>query len=267
MANISKYRRHPDSLELLQIPKEIRSEYLKVGYTYFVTEDGNEYPVPEMIAIKPTHVKIEPTELIWQAYIEGFLNGYNELTDNSIEQISFEFKKGFRSFTVNLTDDGKQYFKPENIEEAGYREGKRYKAWKFVFDSPYTYIGLFTKTPATITPEAPAPATETKEDKIRRILEPLRGAFDDSGHLDLIIKALAEYNTIGAPSEYRCRQILLDNKAFYKPFFEVNKETKIPFKVIAEVLHMFIYSNNRSMSAIQVNSILQNFKRKEYKSN
>jgi hypothetical protein len=115
------------------------------------------------------------------------------------------------------------------------------------------------------TTETQEPPQETTEQKIKRILEePLRGAFDTPSHLDKIAKALAEYEK-AEDLEYECRNILISNKIFYEPFFEINKTLKIPFKGIAEVLHKFIYSNNGSRNAIKITSILQNFKRTEYK--
>jgi len=116
-----------------------------------------------------------------------------------------------------------------------------------------------TITQPTSTPPAKTPPAETPADKIRTILEPLRGAFADTTHIDRIIEAM---QTGVAPDGFHCENLQVENKDFYPFFKTLHNETDLTFPLIAEILHRFIYSNNGSRNAIQPTAINQNMKRK-----
>ena len=116
-----------------------------------------------------------------------------------------------------------------------------------------------TQVPATKPKQEPEP--ETNEDKIKRILEPIRGAFDTPGHLDLIIKALAEHSDTGnLPEKAETRIIQVDNKDFYPYFKSVKNETRLTVPGIAAVLTYFICQNNGSGNPIAPGTIEKNIK-------
>ena len=114
------------------------------------------------------------------------------------------------------------------------------------------------ETTSTSEPQPIVPQPETPADKIRTILEPLRGAFYDPKHIDLIIEAM---QTGVAPDGFHCENLQVDNKDFYPVFKTLHNETDLTLPLIAEILHRFIYSNNGSRNAIQPTAIIQNMKR------
>lgn len=114
---------------------------------------------------------------------------------------------------------------------------------------------------ATDTTETPVPETETTEQKIKRILEPLQEAFDTPGHLDLIVKALAEYSDTGnLPVKAERKIIQKDNRDFYPYFKKLKNETRLTVPGIASVLVYFIWQNNGSGGLISPGTIEKNIK-------
>lgn len=113
-------------------------------------------------------------------------------------------------------------------------------------------------------PEAtgnPIPPQETTEQKIKRILEPLRGAFDTTGHIDKIVKALAEYadsNTL--PGLVETKIIQVNNPDFYPYFKKVKNETRLTVPGIALVLKFFICKNNGTGGDLETSTIEKNIK-------
>jgi hypothetical protein len=100
--------------------------------------------------------------------------------------------------------------------------------------------------PATTTPEAQVPDAETTEQKIKEILEPIRRAFDNSGHIDFIVKALAE---CFEDKEYsnrpiRATAIYESLEKFYEPFVNVWKNIGLTPGKIGEVLNRHIFMHN-----------------------
>lgn len=104
-------------------------------------------------------------------------------------------------------------------------------------------------------------STETTEQKIKRILEPLQEAFDTPGHLDLIVKALAEYSDTGnLPVKAERKIIQKDNRDFYPYFKKLKNETRLTVPGIASVLVYFIWQNNGSGGLISPGTIEKNIK-------
>jgi len=101
---------------------------------------------------------------------------------------------------------------------------------------------------------------ETTEQKIKRILEPLRGSFDTPGHIDKIVKALVEYSDNGELPAKAERKVIhdVDNKEFYKYFKQVKNETNLTAPGIADVLVYFIYANNGSLEPLAPGTIEKN---------
>jgi len=136
--------------------------------------------------------------------------------------------------------------------------------WVYLKDLNRNYYPKESKKPVIETP----PPSETKASKIASILkEKLSGAFYETGHIDKIIEALAEYAKGKTPEcvenqKYTCMNIEISSKEFYTPFKGLNKAIGLTNKKIAEVLHYFIYANDGSQNAIQIESIEQNIKRK-----
>lgn len=105
------------------------------------------------------------------------------------------------------------------------------------------------------------PQPETTEQKIKRILEPLRVAFDTPGHIDKIGKALVDYSDNGdLPPKSEKKVIQVSNHVFYPPFKQLKNETSLTVPGIAQVLTYFIYPNNGSFEPLAPRTIEKNIK-------
>jgi len=113
----------------------------------------------------------------------------------------------------------------------------------------------------------PVPQPDTTSEIISRILEPLRGAFITSNHIDKIINSMVEYLEGTTPpcienESYDRSSILISNMEFYTPFKQLHHETALTMPMIAKVLHYYIRPNNGSQNGMKETAIIQNMKRK-----
>jgi len=107
-----------------------------------------------------------------------------------------------------------------------------------------------------------SPQAETTDQKIKRILEPLRTAFDDRKHIDKIIDALVRFSDSNeTPQITDTKLIQVSNPDFYPYFKCVKKETRLTVQGIALVLTYFICQNNGSGNPISQSTIETNIKK------
>lgn len=89
------------------------------------------------------------------------------------------------------------------------------------------------------------PVIESNSQKIARILEPLRNAFDNPSHIDTITNALVNLADDGTlPEKVNSKVKQLENKDFYPYFKQVHNETSLSFEGIATVLTYLICQPN-----------------------
>jgi len=156
------------------------------------------------------------------------------------------------SFKVGTLTGGLNYWQTEYIEKA-INEAISITSPKDKYEAKHEHKNITE--------------SETTVNKISGKLESLRKAFEETGHIDKIIKALAEYAEGKTPDcvenqKFDCMNIKFSSRAFYTPFKGLNKTIDLPNKKIAEVLHYFIYANDNSQNSIQISAIEQNIKRK-----
>ena len=102
---------------------------------------------------------------------------------------------------------------------------------------------------------------ETNSEKIARILEPIRRAFDTPDHLDSIVNALVQYSSDGMPPPKVNSKVIQFEIAKFYPFFkQVKNETGLTNKGIATVLTYFICKPNGS--PILLSTIEKNIKQR-----
>lgn len=90
------------------------------------------------------------------------------------------------------------------------------------------------------------PEQETTEQKIKRILEPLRGAFDDKTHIDIIIEAFIK-NKAGKRLPDENKAVLkMDMKEFIRPFGRLFAEGLFRRGDISQTLLFYIGKNTFS---------------------
>lgn len=146
------YKRHPALIELLIYPQEIRNRYHVFEFQEIDIVGFGNIPVPEfaMLAVKHQGYKV-PTVCL-QSYAQGFLDGYNTSlipfidTPAGRREVIFQeaIKKGGKGF-VEHEGDARGRYHPEDFYETGVFEGKRYKAWHIVFETPGEFIDYLKK--------------------------------------------------------------------------------------------------------------------------
>lgn len=123
-------------------------------------------------------------------------------------------------------------------------------------------INLSNKLLITNGIEGLSSETSDNNKKIKEILEKVRGAFNDPGHLDIIIEALIEYSDNGnLPKKTNRKNIQVGNKDFYPHFKQLKNETHLTVPGIALILTFFICQNNGSGNSISQSTIETNIKK------
>lgn len=93
-------------------------------------------------------------------------------------------------------------------------------------------------------PDAPKPETETTEQKIKRLLEPLRGAFDSPGHIDIIIDAFIKLKAgENLPKVNKAILYNMEPKEFIKPFGRLFADGMFKRGDITKTLLFYIKKN------------------------
>lgn len=161
----------------------------------------------------------------------------------------------------------------DNLDE-GITQVTREHILKFCKETETKLTEPTVRTTSTNTSEqqeanSPAPETivqrETTEQKIKRILEPLRGAFDDSSHIDTIIEAFIK-QAYGDALPKGEKQILKHMKPndFLKPFGELFSEGLLLRGIITETLLRYVkkntYAGDPEYSQAYFNKLLSSYK-------
>ena len=145
------FKRHPKGLELLNIPNIILEAYGVFCKCKFLEISGfGEIPLPAFALMGVESAKQTVPGKCFQAYAMGFLVGYNDnlvpFIDNLTsrkEKIIFEaMGKGAKGFTERQ-GNGDEVFFSEDFYESGVFEGKRYKAWSYIFETPSQFMNFF----------------------------------------------------------------------------------------------------------------------------
>ena len=118
-------------------------------------------------------------------------------------------------------------------------------------------------------PEAtgnPIPPKETTEQKIKRILEPLRQAFDTPGHIDIIIDAFIKLKAgENLPKVNKAILYNMGLKEFIKPFGRLFADGLFKQGAISQTLLFYIEKNtisgNPEYSELYLNKELSNCKK------
>lgn len=156
MENKNYYKKHLLGLEFLGIPSEILKQYeFLAEYVYKEVPGYAEIPFPKFTLKGLKRDNIELSDALLISYTKGFLTGYNDNLmpyidsfANKMERIFMEIKgKGARGFLINNWGGDDPHCDSESIFASGVFEGKRYKAWNYIFDNPNAFIELFNATP------------------------------------------------------------------------------------------------------------------------
>jgi hypothetical protein len=152
------YKRHPQGLELFSIPLPIIKQYENsCMYEYIDIEGGNIFPIPwvALEGLKNNNIDISTVPLV--EYKKGFLKGYSTLipfidTHETRKEVVLNeaIFKGYSSFNMTVTvdiDNRKRSgtVTKESIYKSGITEGKRYKAWEVIFETPSIFLDKIMK--------------------------------------------------------------------------------------------------------------------------
>lgn len=147
------YKKHPDMIGLFRLPSEILKLYSNTcltKYEYKTIIGFGKIPFPSFSLSSVEDNKVILDETCLQAYAKGFIDGYKDdlvpfidTPENRKEMILVEIiRKGGKGFVAHKIE-GETIYLPEEMYESGLFEGKRYKAWHYIFDAPLSFIDLF----------------------------------------------------------------------------------------------------------------------------
>ncbi|MFZ4401956.1 MAG: hypothetical protein ACOYO1_18145 [Bacteroidales bacterium] len=181
------YKKHSNSvLDFLRIPKPIMDLYfIKCEYKYMEIEGFGEIPVPLFALLGLENVKLSISEIPIIEYARGFVDGYNinlipfiDTPDNRKEIILSEaVHKGGHGFAMHYDGINK---KPscsgKDLYENGKFEGKRYKAWEVILETPNAFIDAFVVNSDII--EDNKEATQLPVNKDNTLLNEVKNNFN-----------------------------------------------------------------------------------------
>lgn len=118
--------------------------------------------------------------------------------------------------------------------------------------------------PPTDTTGTQNPEQETNEEKIKRILEPLRGAFDDNTHIYKIIDAFVNCKAGERLPKVKKAILRMDMKEFIQPFGRLFADGLFKRGEISKTLLFYIEKNtlsgNVEYSEVYINKLLSVYK-------
>jgi hypothetical protein len=145
------YKKHPAGLDLIQVPVAILATYHKCcEYRYITVSGFGEVPMPSFAILGVNYNKIGINTIPLVDYANGFIKGYNSSLIPFIDNIDTRKEvvlhesifKGGKGFVESHNEKGIEY-KAESMYKSGLFEGKRYKAWEIIFETPSAFIQYF----------------------------------------------------------------------------------------------------------------------------
>lgn len=146
------YKKHPKGLELSVYPNELLARYqVDCEYLYLDIEGFGDIPIHK-VALKGVELKnIKIEKLPLKEYAKGFIEGYNidlipfiDNNDTRVERVLKEgVFKGLKGFCEHGFEVNEEMYQSHTMFESGVFEGKRYKAWEIIFQTPSVFIMYF----------------------------------------------------------------------------------------------------------------------------
>lgn len=143
----NKYKKHDFFDDLWSVPKEILKIYSNVcEYKYLIVDGFGAIPFQKFALAGVENNKLNIFDLPIDKYASGFIEGYNsdlkpfiDTNETRIEIILTETSRGIVGFTESIGGKVPIEYKKEAMYESGLYEGKRYKAWEIVFQTPSVF--------------------------------------------------------------------------------------------------------------------------------
>jgi hypothetical protein len=199
------YKQHDTGLfDVLRLPHSVIEFYYRNEYKYVFIEGYNKIPVPLFALLM---LKTDISEIPMHEYAKGCIEGYNSNlipfidTIDSRKEIIFTeiIGKGGQGFKAHHTAQGTTEYRETDMYESGVFEGKRYKAWEIIFQTPNAFIEWF------------APPQQTGETKHPTPLkyETIESIFNDTGQIQKVVDCLKAYETLNEKGDFG-----IDNKKY-----------------------------------------------------
>jgi hypothetical protein len=251
--DISKIIHHkPPKITAEKLKPELQSIFDQLPGIIEYCERGAQRFSKEIVKIIIDEIDLAPDEReqIIKTYRDKARERYKELTQSGLRLTATDNEEilqdiGLRMFATGTwelpmpKDCGFSSLKPDP-------KGYFHAMLEPIFKS-YAVIQACNKLliqPTTDTPDTPAPELETTEQKIKRLLEPLRGAFDSPEHIDIIINAFIKLKA-GENLQKVNKAILynMELKEFIKPFGSLFAEEMFKRGEITKTLLFYIEKN------------------------
>ena len=185
--NKISYTKHPTGLDLMRIPGMILEQYdISCEYKYLEVSGFGEIPFPLFALLGIEHLNIDIDTLPLDYYAKGFIEGYNTNLIPFIDTVETRKEVIIKESVIKGGKGFPQYRTGKSIEfekkpmfERGLFEGKRYKAWEIIFDTPNAFIDWFSpKQNDDIIINNQKPNIEDDIISVNEILKPLSGFWN-----------------------------------------------------------------------------------------
>lgn len=153
-----RYRDHDIKPYTNEMPKIIQDFYRQENYALIEIKgfEQQHFPMPFYKEQLLVSKGIDFWKLPLKLYANGFLDGYHSNLIPSFgdertrkKTVFKEIRQELKAFSISYVRNEKtnEYREPfiqdETIYENGFFEGRRYKAWEIIFDTPIEFIELF----------------------------------------------------------------------------------------------------------------------------
>lgn len=172
---IALYKRHPQGLSIMRMPIQMLKVYdIVCEYDYIEIEGFKEIPIHKFALKGVEYNNIDIRKIPLKEYAKGFIDGYNtnlvpfvDNNDTRIEVLITEsYYKGSRGFTETRYGFNEIVYEHETMYESGVFEGKRYKAWELIFQTPNSFLKYFETSKPPQNDKNTNEETATFENKI-----------------------------------------------------------------------------------------------------
>lgn len=148
---MANYKPHLKSSDLPNILPAIHEKYSLLEYRSLKDEELCDSPIQlvYLTSLQDSKVNKYDLRIHFKEYDRGFLEGYRssfipfiDTIGNRKEMVMKAIKEEIRRFSQKMTSIASMNTE-DDFYKAGIVEGRRYKAWEIIFETPLTFIKYF----------------------------------------------------------------------------------------------------------------------------
>ena len=171
---MANYKPHLISSDLPNIPTSIHERYNLLEYCSLKDEELCDSPIPlvYLTSLQDSKVQLYDLRIHFKEYDRGFLEGYKSSLIPFIDSIGSRKEMVVKAINGELRGFSEKILSivtmntEDDFYRAGLVEGRRYKAWEIIFETPLTFIKYFEQA------KQAEPKTEHQPPKIKPRFKP-----------------------------------------------------------------------------------------------